>query len=102
MARTAAPTPIPAFAPVERAGAGSAVSDGVGDEDGEEADAVAGFVELVVVEIVLLVREEDVVCDTATNWDAFVSHRARTWGSAGSTSKRATPWSQQKAWWSQQ
>ena len=63
---------------------------------------MAGLVEVVVVEVVLLARKEDVVCETATNWDAFASHRARTCGSDGNTSKRATPPSQQKAWWSQQ
>jgi hypothetical protein len=47
-------------------------------------------------------EEEEVVRWTGTNAEELGSQFARTSGLEGSTSNRATPESQQKAWWSQQ
>lgn len=104
---TAAPTPMPAFAPVERPESeesgslvGCDVDDSVGElEVGFPVAVVGSSVDDVPVDVADEVEllDELVRCGTRVNWFSLLSNRAAICGLDGKTSNRPTPSSQQKA-----
>jgi hypothetical protein len=96
---------MPACAPTDNVDCGD-WDWGDSSAGGDDVDGVLIVVRVVEVlvdaEVLLKEADEEDVRWTGTNAEELGSQFARTCGLEGSTSNRATPESQQKAWWSQQ